>query len=254
MIARINAIRATNVAELTVAHNRLHLLDTVDGRATVSLAADDVLVERNTLVMMPFVDETPGETTPDDDPTRDPADPCARPQVLYAFPRLVLQYATKVWTFAIALLVPKQPYRAIGGIHVRAGSERVRILENTIVGGEGNGITLGGDLDPAPPPVILAALRRDVAQPRLSSLDRLTGAAAAAEEPAESPVGGDRAGQRPVHRAGSGRIAAAALRHRRLSRRSDYRVGSQRCQGMVTIKATTAPTRSTSRRPIALSA
>jgi len=188
MIARINAIRATNVAELTVAHNRLHLLDTVDGRATVSLAADDVLVERNTLVMMPFVDETPGETTPDDDPTRDPADPCARPQVLYAFPRLVLQYATKVWTFAIALLVPKQPYRAIGGIHVRAGSERVRLLENTIVGGEGNGITLGGDLDPAPPPVILAALRRDVAQPRLSSLDRLTGAATAAEEPAESPV------------------------------------------------------------------
>ena len=50
---------------------------------------------------------------------------------------------------SLALLVPKQPYRAIGGIHVRAGSERVRILENHIVGGAGNGITLGGDLDPA---------------------------------------------------------------------------------------------------------
>src|SRR5690606_11903729 len=40
-----------------------------------------------------------------------------------------------------------------GGIHVRAGSERVRILENVIAGGGGNGVTLGGDLDPvaAPP-------------------------------------------------------------------------------------------------------
>ena len=33
--------------------------------------------------------------------------------------------------------MPKQPYRAIGGIHVRAGSERVRILENHLVGGAG---------------------------------------------------------------------------------------------------------------------
>ena len=90
--------------------------------------------------------------SPDDDPTRDPADPCAKPEVLYAFPQLVYLYTVKVWTFALALLAPKQPYRAIGGIHVRAGSERVRMLENVIVGGGGNGITLGGDLEPADVP------------------------------------------------------------------------------------------------------
>ena len=72
--------------------------------------------------------------------------------MLYAFPQLVYLYTVKVWTFALALLAPKQPYRAIGGIHVRAGSERVRILENVIVGGGGNGVTLGGDLDPADVP------------------------------------------------------------------------------------------------------
>ena len=49
MIARTNAIRATNAADLVIADNRLHLLDTIDGRATISLAADDVLVERKTL-------------------------------------------------------------------------------------------------------------------------------------------------------------------------------------------------------------
>ncbi len=152
MIARTNAIRATNAARLTIAGNRLHLLDTVEGRATISLLADDVLVERNTLVLMPFVDTTPNEPDgPDDDPTRDPADPCARPQILYRFPQLVRKYAFFVWTFLIAKLVSRQPYRAIGGIHVRAGSERVHILENHIVGGAGNGITLGGDLDPVAP-------------------------------------------------------------------------------------------------------
>ena len=61
MIARVNAIRATNVAELTIASNRLHLLDTVAGRATISLASDDTLVERNTLVMLPFIDQTPND-------------------------------------------------------------------------------------------------------------------------------------------------------------------------------------------------
>lgn len=155
MIARTNAIRASNAAELRIAGNRLHLLDTVDGRATLSVLADDALIERNTLLLLPFVDQTPDEPDePDDDPTRDPADPCARPEILYRFPQLVLAYAVKVWSFVLALLVPQQPYRAIGGIHVRAGSERVRILENHIAGGAGNGITLGGDLDPAdaPPP------------------------------------------------------------------------------------------------------
>lgn len=160
VIARTNAIRATNAAELVICDNRLHLLDTVDGLATISLNADDTLIERNTLVLLPFIDPTPNDPdTPDDDPTRDPADPCARPQVLYLFPKLVLHYAYKAWAFALALLVPRQPYRAIGGIHVRPGSERVRILENRVIGGAGNGITLGGDLDPAPSPAPVTPTR-----------------------------------------------------------------------------------------------
>ena len=82
MVARTNVIRATNAAVLSIASNRLHLLDTVDGLATISIQADDVLIERNTLVLLPFVERTPGQP-PDDDPTRDPSDPCARPEILY---------------------------------------------------------------------------------------------------------------------------------------------------------------------------
>ena len=148
VIARTNAIRAFNVEELVIAENRLHLLDTPDGRATISISADEVLVERNVLVLLPFIDRTPGETTPDDDPTRDPADPCAKTLILYLSPQLVLKYAYAVWSLSVLQIVPPQPYRALGGIHVQHGSERVRLLENRIVGGAGNGVVLGGDIDP----------------------------------------------------------------------------------------------------------
>ena len=68
-------------------------------------------------------------------------------------PRLFVAYVNDVW----ALLLPKylvlpQPYRALGGIQVGGGSEHVRVLENTIVGGAGNGVTLGSSLPPPPPP------------------------------------------------------------------------------------------------------
>jgi hypothetical protein len=151
MIARVNTIRVEHAAAVTLSNNRLHLLDTVDGLATISLAADDVQVERNTLVLLPF-SEPKGDQPdqPDDDPTRDPADPCAKPEVLYLYPLWVMTYAYTVWGFLLAQLTPRQPYRALGGIHVRAGSERVRMLENQIVGGAGNGITLGGELDRQP--------------------------------------------------------------------------------------------------------
>ncbi len=108
-----------------------------------------MLIERNTLVMLPFVDARPDSRT--SPTTTRPAIrpiPAPGPRCCTRFRRCVLPYAIEVWTLQLALLVPKQPYRAIGGIHVRAGSERVRILENRIVGGAGNGITLGGDLDP----------------------------------------------------------------------------------------------------------
>jgi hypothetical protein len=163
MIARTNAIRATNAAELVIANNRLHLLDTSDGRATISSAADDVLIERNTLLLLPFV-----ERPPNDDggqPPDDPADPCADPLVLYLRPAWLRTYALGAWSLSPAALAAPAPYRALGGIHVRAGSERVRILENRIAGGAGNGITLGGDIDPPEGPSIPIGLDTRSAAP-----------------------------------------------------------------------------------------
>lgn len=156
VVARHNAIRANQAEELAIADNRLHLLDTAAGLATISVLASDALIERNTLVLLPFIDETPDDPDePSDDPTLDPADPCARPEIIYGFPLLVLQYVIAVWAVAPAAVLPKQPYRALGGIHLRAGCARVRVLENRLVGGAGNGIVLGGDIDPAPPVAVV---------------------------------------------------------------------------------------------------
>src|SRR5205807_8559078 len=114
IIARINAVRVTDTTGLKIANSRLNLLDTAAGRATVSLVAEDALIERNTLAMIPFVDETPGEPDqPDDNPDRDPADPCARSWILYAYPYRVWTYAATVWGYNLALLFPQRPYRAI---------------------------------------------------------------------------------------------------------------------------------------------
>lgn len=159
MIGRVNAIRATNAADLVIANNRLHLLDTPDGLATISIAADDTLIERNTLLMLPFVEppkDPPGGGGGDDTPD-DPADPCKPPVIFFAQPPRALVYAKRVFGINLAALAQAQPFRALGGIHVRAGSERVRILENVVVGGAGNGITLGGDIDPPPPVIILSS-------------------------------------------------------------------------------------------------
>ena len=147
MVARTNVIRATNVAGLSIANNRLHLLDTVDGLATISIQADDVLIERNTLVLLPFVERTRTAAGRRSDPRS--IRPCAsRDPLRVSGTRAAARFS--VWTFLIALP------RAEAAVsrdrrHPRARRilERVRILENHLVGGAGNGVTLGGDLDPA---------------------------------------------------------------------------------------------------------
>ena len=147
MLGRVNAIRVSGSADVTIARNRLHLLDTVQGLATVSLEADDALIERNTLVIVPAGRRPPGGDGGDGG-GGNPADPCADPADFYGNPILALGYLAFVWQL-VHVDVPQDPYRALGGIHLRAGCERVRVLENVIRGGAGNGVLLGGAIDPA---------------------------------------------------------------------------------------------------------
>jgi hypothetical protein len=148
MVGRGHVIRATNVIDAEIARNRLYLLDTPDGGPTLSLAVDQSLVERNTLLVWPAAavppdgDDGGGRTPPN------PADPCADLVVMMTS-RDARGFARAAWRFMELGELDTDGALAFGGIHLRAGCDVVRVLANRIRGGAGNGVTLGGAIVPA---------------------------------------------------------------------------------------------------------
>ena len=90
----------------------------------------------------------PPEDNDPDTPPVDPTDPCADPQLFYANQVYLLHYAEFVWTGILMLheTVLENEYIADGGIRIGSGSEQVNVHHNTIIGGAGNGISLGSTL------------------------------------------------------------------------------------------------------------
>ncbi|MEO6280500.1 DUF6519 domain-containing protein [Roseateles sp.] len=159
ILACTNAVFARNVAGVNVRHNRIRMLDKRNSGVGIYLAGDDSVVERNDIRLLPFDDMPPIDTPDDGDDPIDPTDPCARLEFTFANPRLFLAYVNVVWAVALPMLpllsLLLNPYRALGGIQLGGGSERVKVLENTVVGGAGNGITLGAaavEVVPEEPP------------------------------------------------------------------------------------------------------
>jgi len=160
ILACQNAIRVVDGANVAIHHNRIRMLDKRGSDVAIYLAADDSLIERNDIRLVPAPQMPPIDTPDQPDPV-DPNDPCAKLEIVYVNPLIFMKYVDAVWLLPL-LLLPKlvQPYRALSGIQIGGGSERVRVLENVVVGGAGNGITLGDGFDlppdPPPPPVFTA--------------------------------------------------------------------------------------------------
>ena len=160
IVACKNAIRVVDGTGIEIHHNRIRMLDKRDSDVAIYLAADDSLIERNDIRLIPAL-QLPPIRTPDQPQPTDPNDPCADLGIVYLNPRIFLQYIDAVWLVKLPLVpVLTQPYRALGGIQIGGGSERVRVNENVIVGGAGNGITLGDGFappqeSPAPPVITI---------------------------------------------------------------------------------------------------
>ncbi len=157
LLACHNAVHARQVAGLNLHHNRIRMLDRRGSGVAIYLAGDDSRIAHNDLRLLPFR-EMPPIDVPDrpDDPI-DPTDPCARIEVAFANPRIFSAYVGRVWAVLLPLrplftLGGTPPYRALGGIQLGGGCERVQVLDNVVVGGAGNGITLGAAAAAAPPP------------------------------------------------------------------------------------------------------
>ena len=149
ILACQSAIRVVDGADVWIHHNLIRMLDKRGSGVAIYLAADDSLIERNDLRLVPAPQMPPFEPPDQPDPV-DPNDPCARLEIVYVNPLIFMKYVDKVWQVPL-LLLPKlvQTYQALGGIQLGGGSERVRVVENIVIGGAGNGITLGDGFEVA---------------------------------------------------------------------------------------------------------
>lgn len=148
ILACTNAIRARNVKGANLHHNRIRMLDKRGSDVAIYLAGHDSLIERNDIRLVPALTMPPIDVPTEPDPL-DPNDPCAKLDIVYVNPRLFIAYVNSVWELFLPIFtILVNPYRALGGIQLGGGSEHVRVLENTVVGGAGNGITLGASATP----------------------------------------------------------------------------------------------------------
>lgn len=130
--------------DITISHNLVGLLDTPAGLAAILVSADGVMIERNRVVVVPAQDKSDPSDPRDPNTPPDPThDPCADRYVRYRERFAMARYAHATFVYVTSVgAAPRAVYRALGGIQVAGGSERVRILENEVVGGRGHGVTL----------------------------------------------------------------------------------------------------------------
>jgi hypothetical protein len=145
ILARTHCIRVDHLSDVNLSRNQVWLIDTADGQAAIFLGVTDALVERNRVGVWPRQEPPPADGGPDGGTDTPPDHPCADPEALYANLSMALTHVYQVWA-TVRQSPPPQPYLAWGGIQLRGGSERVRLLENQVDGGAGHGITLGGRL------------------------------------------------------------------------------------------------------------
>ncbi|HRI58940.1 MAG TPA: right-handed parallel beta-helix repeat-containing protein, partial [Saprospiraceae bacterium] len=157
IIALVHAIRivtpddSAGDNEIRITHNQIAMLDKMEGKVAIFCLADDVVIERNRIGVVPQrgLPRTPIPDTVTDagDLVNTVFDPCAPPEFFYSedYPieaetrSLLAYYQSNVYIQAAVW----NGYLAMGGIQIAGTSEKVWILQNEIVGGRGNGITLG---------------------------------------------------------------------------------------------------------------
>ncbi|HEV8486162.1 MAG TPA: right-handed parallel beta-helix repeat-containing protein, partial [Blastocatellia bacterium] len=149
ILAFKQAVQVRRGVDIRIHENRIRILDKEGGEVAIQILAEDAVIERNDLGVVPAA-----ETHPPDPPdgSTDPTTPCADPEVIFLNPAILSALTDHIFGLFLQVL-PVAPFKALGGIQIVAASERVKVLDNNIAGGAGNGITLGGDL---PEQVILA--------------------------------------------------------------------------------------------------
>lgn len=144
ILACIRAIQIERGSETLIRDNRIRMLDKAGAGVAVFLTGEDSRIEDNDIGVVP-AETTPVPPDRPDDPDNpdDPNDPCADADLIYANFGFFIGFVEFVFGFTLTAILPP-PYQALGGIQIGAGAERVAVIDNRILGGAGNGVTLGG--------------------------------------------------------------------------------------------------------------
>lgn len=146
IVAARHGIVVANGEEIGIRHNRIRVIDRTGGLEAIVLTAEGAWIERNDIGVLPAERTPPQDEDPGGDPDRPrPENPCADPESVYRTPIILIAYVNFLFS-PFFTLPPQNPYRALGGIRLSGGAERVRFTENTVNGGAGDGVTLGGFL------------------------------------------------------------------------------------------------------------
>ena len=141
IIAR-NEVAGNN--DIRIVNNEIAMLDRVEGEVAILSRADQVLIERNRIMVVPAPDPDDSSDPRDPDDPNGFYDPCFWLYGLYGNREMLVAFVVDVLVYMSVATTPKQvSYVAQGGIQIAGGSERVKIIRNEIIGGNGNGITLG---------------------------------------------------------------------------------------------------------------
>jgi hypothetical protein len=151
ILAYENAVRAVRADSVNIHRNKMNMLDKEGAGVAIYMMAEDSVIERNNVsVVSAEASPPPPDDVVVDEQPPDPTDPCADLEVVYGNNIYLVGYAVALWEF-VEILAPRNPFNALGGIQIAGGSERVKVLENRVWGGAGNGITLGNGLDASTP-------------------------------------------------------------------------------------------------------
>ena len=131
---------------IRILDNQIGMLDKPEGEAAIFSVADDVLVERNRLVVVPAPNPAdPADPRGPDDGNDTPFDPCFDGKFSYNPGKTLSYFLTSTFQYVLAYVPTgnQKIYQAQGGIQIGSTSERVQVRRNEVIGGWGNGITLG---------------------------------------------------------------------------------------------------------------
>ncbi len=144
IVACVRAIQIEGGSDIVISRNRIRMLDKQGAGVAIYISAEDSRIEDNDIGVVPasITPRPPG--TPDDfDNPDDPIDPCADEETIYLNVGFFIGFVEFLLGYTLTAVVPP-PFQALGGIQAAAMCERLFILDNLILGGAGNGITLGG--------------------------------------------------------------------------------------------------------------